>query len=290
MRRAGSTHAAWLALALSFVATSSAQAAPNANGVEVTHAEHATLKSLRGSMPRPDELSKSGREHAAKPLPWLDGPGTPSDGALQSQTILPAATTPGLGFDGIGQGFTGPQGSFTVNSAPPDTNGAAGTTQYVQTVNTALAVFDKASGNVLYGPVPINTLFQPLGGRCASDNDGDPVVVFDKLAQRWVISQFAVTTTPYYQCVAVSQTADATGAYNLYAFSYGSVFPDYPKMGVWPDAYYISFNMFRFAAIMHGIKGRVARGTAASADGEVMGERFARVATIAWEQASRVHR
>lgn len=244
MRRAGSTHAAWLELALSFVATSSAQAAPNANGVEVTHAEHATLKSLRGSMPRPDELSKSGREHAAKPLPWLDGPGTPSDGALQSQTILPAATTPGLGFDGIGQGFTGPQGSFTVNSAPPDTNGAAGTTQYVQTVNTALAVFDKASGNVLYGPVPINTLFQPLGGRCASDNDGDPVVVFDKLAQRWVISQFAVTTTPYYQCVAVSQTADATGAYNLYAFSYGSVFPDYPKMGVWPDAYYISFNMF----------------------------------------------
>src|SRR5437762_1999997 len=50
--------------------------------------------------------------------------------------------------------------------------------------------------------------------------------------------------TPYYQCVAVSQTDDATGAYNLYAFNYGSVFPDYPKMGVWPDAYYITFNMF----------------------------------------------
>jgi hypothetical protein len=237
--------AARIALAMSSAMVFSAQAAPpNASGVEVTQAEHATLKSLRGAMPKPDEFSKSGREHGAKPLPWLDGPGTPDDGALQSMTVLPAATTPGLGFDGIGQGFTGPQGTFTVDSAPPDTNGAVGTTQYVQTVNTALAVFDKATGAVLHGPVAINTLFQPLGGRCASDNDGDPVVVFDKLAKRWIISQFAVTTTPYYQCVAVSQTADATGAYNLYAFSYGSVFPDYPKMGVWPDAYYISFNMF----------------------------------------------
>ena len=239
--------AAWAAslLSASFFVTAAAWAAsPYRNGVEVTQADHASLHSLRGAMPRADEFSKSPREHPVRPLPWLDGPGSPDDGALQSQATTAVATTPGLGFDGIGQGFTGPQGTFTVNSAPPDTNGAVGTTQYVQVVNTALAIFDKATGAVAYGPVPINTLFQPLGGRCASDNDGDPVVVFDKLAQRWVISQFAVTTTPYYQCVAVSQTADATGGYNLYALSYGSVITDYPKMGVWPDAYYISFNMF----------------------------------------------
>jgi hypothetical protein len=83
--------------------------------------------------------------------------------------------------------------------------------------------------------VQINTLFQPLGGVCAADNDGDPVVVFDKLAKRWVISQFAVTAAPYYQCVAVSKTDDATGGDNLYAFNDASVFPDYPTMGVWPD-------------------------------------------------------
>ncbi|GAC1540107.1 MAG: hypothetical protein NVS2B4_19750 [Ramlibacter sp.] len=236
-----------IALASGAVLLSLAAASASAqlgNGVEVNQADHAHLMSLRGAMPRSDEFNKSHVNHPARPLPWLDGPGSPSDGALQAQVVTPSAATAGLGFEGVGQGFTGPQGTFTVNSAPPDTNGAVGTTQYVQTVNTALAVFDKVTGQPTYGPVPINTLFQPLGGRCASDNDGDPVVVFDKLAKRWVISQFAVTTTPYYQCVAVSQTADATGAYNLYAFNYGSVFPDYPKMGVWTDAYYISFNMF----------------------------------------------
>jgi hypothetical protein len=236
--------ASMLASTAIMTTTAAFAAPPLPNGVEVSAADHAVLMSLRGTTPKAEEFSKSPVEHPVRPLPWLDGPGSPADSAVQSQVTTQAATTAGLGFDGVGQGFVGPQGAFKVNSAPPDTNGAVGTTQYVQTVNTAFAVFDKTNGNVLYGPAPINTLFQPLGGRCASDNDGDPVVVFDKLAQRWVISQFAVTTTPYYQCVAVSQTADATGAYNLYAFGYGSVFPDYPKMGVWPDAYYISFNMF----------------------------------------------
>ena len=65
------------------------------------------------------------------------------------------------------------------------------------------------------------------------------------MANRWIITQFSVSTTPYLQCVAVSQTSDPTGAYNLYAFSYGNTdFPDYPKMSVWPDAYYITFNIF----------------------------------------------
>lgn len=215
-----------------------------ANAVEVSNADHAQLHSLRGAMPKNEELSKSHVAHPARPLPWLDGPGSPADAAVQGSAVTSTAPVTGLGFDGIGQGFTGPQGTFTVNAAPPDTNGAVGTTQYVQLVNTALTVFDKATGTAQYGPVSINTLFQNLGGSCAADNDGDPVVVFDKIARRWVISQFAVTAAPYYECVAVSQTDDATAGYNLYAFNYGSVFPDYPKMGVWPDGYYTTFNMF----------------------------------------------
>jgi len=219
--------------------------AESQSGAEVTPAvQHDTLHSLRGVMPRPDDFSKSPRNHPARPVPMLDGPGTQTDGAVQTSYTGVAAPTAGSGVDGVGQGFSGPQGTFSVNSAPPDTNGAVGATQYVQLVNTGFAVFDKATKNVVYGPVQTNTLWSGFGGPCESDNDGDAVVVYDKAANRWIISQFAVTAAPYYQCVAVSATSDATGAYYRYAFNYGSVFPDYPKLGVWPDGYYITFNMF----------------------------------------------
>jgi hypothetical protein len=220
-------------------------AAATTSGVEVTASvQHDTLHSLRGVMPRPDDFSKSAQQHPARPLPWLDGPGTPNDGAVQNTSTGSFAPAVGAGFDGVGQGFSGPQGTFTVNSAPPDTNGAVGATQYVQIVNSAFAVFDKATKSVTYGPVATNTLWSGFGGPCETDNDGDATVVYDKAAGRWVISQFAVTAAPYYECVAVSATSDATGAYYRYAFPYGSVFPDYPKMGVWSDAYYETFNMF----------------------------------------------
>jgi hypothetical protein len=129
-----------------------------------------------------------------------------------------------------------------VNSAPPDTNGDVGPNHYVQTVNTDFAIYSK-SGTLLYGPAPINTLWNGFGGGCQTNNDGDPTVVYDRIANRWVISQFSVTTAPYLQCVAVSQTSDPTAAWYRYSFSYAD-FPDYPKMGVWLDAYYVSFNMF----------------------------------------------
>jgi hypothetical protein len=202
------------------------------------------LPTLRGVMPKPDDSSRAAHEIPVRPVPLIDGPGTPNDSVVQGSTSPFVSTIPGLGVDGIGQGFTGPQGTFTVNAAPPDTNGAVGATQYVQIVNTAFAVFDKATKNVVYGPVPVKTLWHGFGGACEADNDGDPVVVYDKAANRWVISQFAVTATPYFQCVAVSTSSDATGGYVRYAFNYGNIFPDYPKMGVWPDAYYITFNMF----------------------------------------------
>ena len=83
-------------------------------------------------------------------------------------------------------------GAFSPASNPPDVNGRVGSTQFVQWNNTSFAVFNKTTGALQYGPAAGNTLFQSLGGVCASHNDGDPVVSYDILAGRWVISQFAV--------------------------------------------------------------------------------------------------
>jgi len=173
------------------------------------------------------------------------------DRALQAEA--PSATPPVVlqDFDGVGQGFTGPAGTFTVDAAPPDTNGDVGPNHYVQIVNTDLAVFTKG-GTPLLGPVPVNTLWSGFGGGCQLNNDGDPVVIYDPIADRWLISQFSVSgatgtvTNPFLQCVAVSQTADPTGSYFRYSFPY-TQFNDYPKVGVWPDGYYATFNMFNAA-------------------------------------------
>jgi hypothetical protein len=159
-----------------------------------------------------------------------------------------ASATPGLNFDGVGVGFSGPQGAFIVTGVPPDPNGAVGDTQYVQWVNTSFAVFNKATSAVVYGPVPGNILWQGFGGQCELQNDGDPIVLFDHIARRWVFSQFAVSggKGKYYQCIAVSTTSDATGTFNRYAFLMPD-FNDYAKIAVWPDAYYTSFNLFTSA-------------------------------------------
>lgn len=122
---------------------------------------------------------------------------------------------------------------------PPDTIGDIGPNHYVQMVNASFAVFDK-TGTLLAGPSAINSLWSGQGGLCEANNDGDPVVLYDPLADRWLLSQFAVPT-PYAMCIAISQTTDPTGAYYLYEFSTPG-FPDYPKFGVWHDAYYMSAN------------------------------------------------
>jgi len=161
------------------------------------------------------------------------------DPVIQVGTVAPATPPVTLGFEGLGNGQYG----FSVTGAPPDTEGTVGATQYVQWVNTSFAVFNKSTGALIAGPTAGNTLWSGFGGGCQANNDGDPIVLYDKLAQRWVFSQFSVSTTPYLQCIAVSTTSDATGTYNRYSFQYSN-FDDYPKMSVWPDAYYETFNMF----------------------------------------------
>ena len=177
-----------------------------------------------------------------QPLYRFRAPGQPgtTDPVIQSSVTASVPTTAGLGFAGVGNGDYG----FTPNAAPPDTNGAVGATQYVQWVNESFAVFDKATGQLLYGPAAGNTLWSGFGGGCQTNNDGDPIAQYDKAANRWVMAQFSVSTTPYLLCVAVSATSDATGSWYRYSFSQPN-FPDYPKVGVWPDGYYVSYNMFQ---------------------------------------------
>jgi hypothetical protein len=161
------------------------------------------------------------------------------DPALQSSTGPFVSATTGLSFPGVGVGVNG---TYSDCCAPPDTNGAAGATQFVQWVNVDFAIFDKSTGNLLKGPTAGNTLWSGFGGPCETRNDGDPIAQYDKAAGRWVLAQ-PVFASPYMFCIAVSTTADATGAYNRYAFSMPN-FPDYPKLGVWSDGYYASFNIF----------------------------------------------
>ena len=173
------------------------------------------------------------------------------DPALQGNVAPLVGTTPGLNFAGVGNGDYG----FTPNAAPPDTNASVGATQVVQWVNESYAVFDKITGTIVPGfPKAGNTVWAGFGGGCETNNDGDPIVQYDKANNRWILTQFSVTTTPYLQCVAVSTTPDATGTYNRYSFNYGNQFPDYPKVGVWPDAYYISFNIFTNGTTFAGSK------------------------------------
>ncbi|MDD5564807.1 MAG: hypothetical protein PHQ91_13920 [Thermoanaerobaculaceae bacterium] len=182
------------------------------------------------------------------------------DGAQQLQVLPLVSAGESLGFEGVGLG-----NGYAVNAAPPDTEGSVGfdpTTgkhQYVQWVNEAFAVFDADTGAQIYpasGGAAGNTIWSGFtAGNCSSNNDGDPIVLYDKAAHRWLMTQFSVTGgPPYYQCVAVSQTPDATGAWNRYAYSFGNGFNDYPKFGVWPDAYYASFNIFNNGTTFAGPK------------------------------------
>ena len=214
--------------------------------VSLAAVHHDTSPALRSIPPASPSLFGP-RVVPLRPLPRRSAPAGPRSaqtGAVQQRFGARAAPAILLNFDGLGNGFAGPAGSFSVDSAPPDPNLAVGPNHIVELVNTSFAVFDK-SGTAILGPVATNTLWSGFSGGCQTNNDGDGTVSYDPIADRWVIQQFSVSSTPYLDCLAVSQTPDPTGAWHRYAFSYGnSDFPDYPKLAVWPDAYYISYNIF----------------------------------------------
>ncbi|HYM78292.1 MAG TPA: hypothetical protein VE377_20130 [Candidatus Dormibacteraeota bacterium] len=223
---------------LLFAVSSFAQSGPTTVRRDVHHDVSPPLSEMIKHAPPPSLERRPVEPMKLIPLP----PGLAQlqeDPVIQVGTVAPPTPPVTLSFPGLGNGQYG----FSITGAPPDTEGTVGATQYVQWVNTSFAIFNKSTGALISGPTAGNTLWSGFGGGCQTNNDGDPIVLYDKAAQRWVFSQFSVSTTPYLQCIAVSTTSDATGTYNRYSFQYSN-FDDYPKMGVWPDAYYETFNMF----------------------------------------------
>lgn len=191
--------------------------------------------------------NKMGEEHEANINPQIphqhqDSPDPLVQSSFWSRLVgMPSVPGPVLTWDGIR--YPG----VNCACAPPDTNGDIGRTQYVELVNEGLQVFDKLTGTSVFGPVPIGILWAGFSRSCMTGR-GDPVVVYDPLADRWVISQHAIgARVPQDECIAVSTTGDASGSYYRYQFHVSSNYMDYPKLGVWPDGYYMSANIFNTA-------------------------------------------
>ena len=219
------------------IPVATADTRPAAVSARVSHARHDTsppLRDLAATAPAP--------EGTIVPEPGDLPPGRlvpVPDPVLQTTTTTPARLSLVHLYEGLGTGYPG----FTSGALPPDTVGAPGLTQYVQWVNGALVVLDKATGATVLGPVPGNTLWAGFGGACETRDPGDPMVSYDRFADRWVLQQFTGASEPYGQCVAVSQTPDATGAWHRYGFTYTSL-NDYPKAGVWSHSYVTTYAMF----------------------------------------------
>ncbi len=133
----------------------------------------------------------------------------------------------------------------TSGVAPPDINGDVSANFYMQMVNLSFQIWDK-NGVSKYGPALSSTLWNGFTGPWTGTNDGDPIVLYDQLADRWIASQFSLPSYPkgpFYELVAVSTTNDPTGSWYQYAFKFTNM-PDYPKLGVWPDGYYLTVNQF----------------------------------------------
>ena len=211
----------------------------------VIHALHSDLSRPLREQPLiwpPLEVEHEANLNPKIPHQHQDGPDPVIQSSFWQRMInMPAVPAPLLTWNGI------PYPGVGCNCAPPDTDGEVGKSQYVQMVNEGFQVFDKVTGTSVFGPVAITSVWSGFGGACQNGGSGDPIVVYDQLSDRWIISQFAVpsgASVPQDECIAVSQTGDATGAWYRYDFHLTSNFLDYPKLGVWPDGYYMSANVF----------------------------------------------
>ena len=178
------------------------------------------------------------------------------DSALQGAKPIESETpsVPSLTFDGLSDADTAGLTGSAI--APSDENIDVGPNDVLQTVNDGFRIWDK-NGNPKIAPKLISSLFSNLGGMCAHSDNGDPVVLYDRMADRWFITQFAFashTVPPFHQCVAVSRTSDPQGIYFTYDFiTPGANFPDYGKFGVWPDGYYMTVNQFINGGPFNGV-------------------------------------
>ncbi|MDX6275364.1 MAG: hypothetical protein QOJ92_2574 [Frankiales bacterium] len=230
--------AALLAGAALVIPAVTASAALPAGMTITTSATHDTSRPLREMAGLPTVIApghitiEPGRKHN------ITTPGA-ADPVQQKAATIPARARVIHNFAGLGLNFP----HFTPDAIPPDTVGAAGLKQYMQWVNSSFVILDKRTGAVLLGPLTGNKLWVDFEGPCEKRNAGDPVVNYDRFAHRWVVQQFGGDASPYVECVAVSKTDDATGAWNRYQFTYKS-FNDYPHAGVWSHSYLATYNMF----------------------------------------------
>lgn len=244
-------------LGVALATTAAGQAGPTAKikGPTFSNAKAFDLsKPLR-------ELAKNAKR-SGKGLPPSRGPdpivrvgvaselalGSRAAGASSSSPLAVTALSPLRTFEGLSNQDNFDVFGFRVN--PPDPVGDVGPNHYVEMINLVFAVYDKA-GNKLLGPVDTGTLWAGFPVDDCTDPSGDPIVVHDQFADRWILTQFTTRglddptgQAPFYNCVAISQTPDPTGAYYRYAFTTGVNFPDYPKYGVWKDSYVITTREF----------------------------------------------
>ncbi len=206
--------------------------------IQATH--HDLSPALRDIPPDPD--AREDKEQGAHaPLRIPRSPRAAAafrDPVVQESAPAPLLAAPTVSFDGVNN---------RDGVLPPDVNGDAGPNHYVQWVNLSYAVYNK-SGTRLVGPLSGSQVFTGFTGPCATRNDGDPIALYDELADRWMLSQFALPnypSGPFYQCIAVSKTGDPTGQYWRYEFKISDTkLNDYPKFGVWPNGYFMSVNQF----------------------------------------------
>jgi len=230
------------------------QATPQ-SGLAVGFAVSPPLRDLTSSGPRSEtdvegaenELNELNRVPFRVPSPTAK---PDADGALQKSTSARVGasvlTPPIVSFDGISNQDNFAAFGFRVS--PPDTNMDVGPNHIVQIVNLMYRIYDK-TGTPLIPPRKVSTIFSALAGPCATSDNGDPIALYDALADRWLISQFCTIANPNtHQLIAISQTSDPTGAYFLYDFMMpNNKFNDYPHFGVWPDGYYMTDNQFNLA-------------------------------------------
>jgi hypothetical protein len=192
-------------------------------------------------LPHPDQPDVDEYEPARRiPHPHMRKTPAPDPVVQHAMGLAPPIATI-ANFEGMGAGLAG----FSPGGVPPDTDGDIGPNHYMQVVNTSITVFSR-TGTVMLGPANTSSVFAGFAGACGTSNDGDATIRYDHIADRWVVAQFSIGNNangPFFQCVAVSTSPDPTGSYARYQFSYNAL-NDYPKVGLWPDAYYFTFNMF----------------------------------------------
>src|SRR5215213_1766091 len=263
--RTGALLALGLASAVSTLAGgSSAAAGPSAAGgqpnvdvlVKAPRSFHGDVRRL------PQATFRAKPERIEREVPELKEEPTGEAAPLGAGVAATAAAAPDPlnSFDGLH--FTEDcNGDQCGQGHPPDTNGDVGPQYYVQTINVAIGIFNKTTGQRV-AAFTFNQLMSQgnFGNLCDTDNFGDPVVLYDTFEDRWIITDFAFLLNPdgsipnppgVYQCFAVSKTGDpVTGGWNFYSIQEGNLLGDYEKLAVWPDGIYMTANMFGLSA--HG--------------------------------------